>query len=104
MKKEDIINRYKEEGVDEGKEYTNQFSDTQGFYALCGLSFILTIYKIWAEQPFGDTASILFIFLSVGAFYRYQKEKDKAFLYFSILNGLLCLVFLLWYILATVGM
>lgn len=103
MKKEDILKKYKEEGTDEGKEHTNKYGDDYGFYALCGLSMLLMIYKIWSNQPYGDIASLLFIFLSVGSFYRYKKEKNRSFIYFGTVTGVLCLAFLVWYIWETIG-
>ncbi|KAF1299634.1 hypothetical protein BAU15_01045 [Enterococcus sp. JM4C] len=61
------------------------------------------MYKNWVNQPIGDIASLLFIFLSVGSFYRFKRGKDRSALYFSLLTGVLCLAFLVWYIVSTVG-
>lgn len=102
MNKKEILERYKNEGEDEGKENNNRQGDLQGFYALCFLSQFLMFYQVWIKQPFGDVASLMFVFLSVGAFSRYKLEKDKSHLMFGILTGIACLACLGWYIWKTI--
>ncbi len=103
MNNDEIIERYKNEGVDEGRDNINQYGDTNGFYALCGLALVLTLYKVWMEQPFGDVFSLLFVFLSVGSFFRYKKKKSKGHLWAFVVYGLVCLASLVWYVFVTAG-
>lgn len=103
MNKEEILNRYKQEAIDEGKNGINHYSDNKGFTAMCGLALLLVIYKIFNNQPFGDIMALLLIFLSVGAYHRYRKDNQSSYLYASLLNGLLCLLFLGWYIVSSLG-
>lgn len=98
MNKKEILEKYKTEGEDEGKENINRHGDNQGFYALCFLSLLLMLYQVWIKQPFGDIASLMFVFLSVGAFRRYALEKDKFHLLLGIVTGIACLACLGWYI------
>lgn len=102
MEKEEILKKYKEEGVDEGEVVANENSDSHGFYALCFLAMILMIYQSFKNQLFEDVASLLFVFLSVGAFSRYKIRKEKDHLVFGIVTGVLCVAFLFWYIIKTI--
>ena len=41
MEKEKILQRYRQEGVDEGREEVNRRGDDAGFYAMCVLALLL---------------------------------------------------------------
>ena len=101
MKKDDLLEKYRKEQQDEGRDYVNEKGDHEGFYALCILSLVLTIYKAVTKQPFGDITALLFVFLSVGAFKRYQIEKDKFTLLFSIVTGIITLASLIIFVMKT---
>lgn len=103
MNNEEIMERYKNEGVDEGRDHINQHGDANGFYTLCGLALILIIYKVWINQSFGDVSSLLFIFLSSGSFFRYKRKKDKVYLWGAVAYGVITLASLVWYVWDTVG-
>ena len=98
MEKEEILQKYRQEGVDEGRDAANRRGDDAGFYALCGLSFLLMIYQAFTHQVFGDVASVLFVFSSVGSFARYRADRDRFFLGMGIFTGVLCLGCLGWYL------
>lgn len=68
VEKEKILQRYRQEGVDEGREEVNRRGDDAGFYAMCVLALLLMIYQAFTGQVFGDVAAMLFVFCSVGAF------------------------------------
>lgn len=102
MNKEEIIKKYKEEGVDEGENNINENSDRHGFYALCFLSMILMTYQSFRNQLYQDIASLLFVFLSVGLFSRYKITKERSDLIYGILTGVLCVAFLVGYIIKTI--
>ena len=72
MEKEKILQRYRQEGVDEGREEVNRRGDDAGFYAMCVLALLLMIYQAFTGQVFGDVAAMLVVFGSVGAFARYR--------------------------------
>lgn len=59
------------------------------------------VYQGYKALPFGDVPALLFIFLSVRAFFRYQSTREKHFLWMSLLTGLMCLGFLVWYVIRT---
>ena len=101
MKKEDVLEMYRNEGIDEGREHINYVSDNYGFYALCGMSILLMLYQILLGLPFGDIPAVLFAFTSIGAFFRYKAEKDKTTLVLGIFTGIMCLICLGWYIVKT---
>ena len=65
MEKEKILQRYRQEGVDEGREEVNRRGDDAGFYAMCVLALLLMIYQAFTGQVFGDVAAMLFVFCSV---------------------------------------
>ena len=98
MEKEEILQKYRREGVDEGREAANRRGDDAGFYALCFLALALMIYQALAGQVFGDVAAVLFVFSSVGSFARYRMDRDRFFLGMGILTGALCLGSLGWYV------
>ena len=78
MEKEKILQRYRQEGVDEGREEVNRRGDDAGFYAMCVLALLLMIYQAFTGQVFGDVAAMLFVFCSVGAFARYRTDRDRS--------------------------
>ena len=98
MEKEKILQRYRQEGVDEGREEANRRGDDAGFYAMCVLALLLMLYQAFTGQVFGDVAAVLFVFSSVGSFARYRTDRDRFFLGMGILTGALCLGSLSWYI------
>ena len=61
MEKEKILQRYRQEGVDEGREEVNRRGDDAGFYAMCVLALLLMIYQAFTGQVFGDVAAMLFV-------------------------------------------
>ena len=91
MEKEKILQRYRQEGVDEGREEVNRRGDDAGFYAMCVLALLLMIYQAFTGQVFGDVAAMLFVFCSVGAFARYRTDRDRSALGMGIFTGALCL-------------
>ena len=98
MEKEKILQRYRQEGVDEGREEVNRRGDDAGFYAMCVLALLLTIYQAFTGQVFGDVAAMLFVLCSVGAFARYRTDRDRSALGMGIFTGALCLGCLGWYL------
>ena len=101
MKKEDILKKYREENEDEGQTHINIKSDLYGFYGLSFVALLLMVYQGFRALPFGDVPALLFVFLSVGAFFRYRSTQEKHFLWMSIFTGLMCLAFLSWYVIQT---
>ena len=87
MEKEKILQRYRQEGVDEGREEVNRRGDDAGFYAMCVLALLLMIYQAFTGQVFGDVAAMLFVFCSVGAFARYRTDRDRSALGMGIFTG-----------------
>lgn len=101
MKKEEILNRYRQEDSDEGRTHINTISDSQGFYGLNFLAFILMGYQIFKDLPFGAVPALLFVFLSTGAFSRYKVTQAKHFLWMALLTGVICLGSISWYVIQT---
>lgn len=101
MKKEEILKSYKNEQHDEGKDYVDQQSDTNGFYAILALASILTLYKIRLGLPYGDTGSIPLIYIAFFSFKNYQLNKDKEMLKYGIVTGMIGIAFLVWYVIGT---
>lgn len=97
MEKEKILQRYRQEGVDEGREEVNRRGDDAGFYAMCVLALLLMIYQAFTGQVFGDVAAMLFVFCSVGAFAGTGLTGRSA-LGMGIFTGALCLGCLGWYL------
>ena len=98
MDRDEILEKYRQEGVDEGREEANRRGDDAGFYAMCVLALLLMLYQAFTGQVFGDVAAVLFVFSSVGSFARYRTDRDRFFLGMGILTGALCLDSLSWYI------
>ncbi|MBM6851760.1 DUF6442 family protein [Oscillibacter valericigenes] len=98
MERDEILEKYRREGVDEGREEANRRGDDAGFYAMCVLALLLMLYQAFAGQVFGDVAAVLFVFSSVGSFARYRTDRDRFFLGMGIFTGVLCLGCLGWYL------
>lgn len=101
MKKEELLEKYRQEQQDEGKDDSNRKGDEHGFIALCLLSILLVVYQTIKNQPFGAVTALLFIFLSVGSFSRYRRNPDRATLLFGIITGLVTLGSLFLYVMQT---
>ena len=98
MERDEILEKYRREGVDEGREEANRRGDDAGFYAMCALALLLMLYQAFTGQAFGDVAAVLFVFGSVGSFARYRRDRDRLFLGMGVLTGALCLGCLGWYL------
>ena len=98
MDRNEILEKYRREGGDEGRDAANRRGDDAGFYALCALALVLMIYQAFTGQVFGDVAAVLFVFSSVGSFARYRTDRDPLFLGMGFLTGALCLGSLVWYV------
>lgn len=98
MDRDEILEKYRQEGVDEGREEANRRGDDTGFYAMCILALLLMLYQAFTGQVFGDVAAVLFVFSSVGSLARYWADRDPFFLGMGVLTGILCLGSLGWYI------
>ena len=53
MERDEILEKYRREGVDEGREEANRRGDDAGFYAMCVLALLLMLYQAFAGQVFG---------------------------------------------------
>ncbi|MFL2079823.1 DUF6442 family protein [Marinilactibacillus psychrotolerans] len=102
MKKEKILNSYRNERSDEGNDHINNMSDEKGFFAMLMLIMLITIYKIYMDLPFGDTGAIPLSFLSFHSFNRYKQTKENDALVYGIVAGLIGIVFLVWYVIETI--
>ena len=102
MKKEKILNSYRNEKKDEGNDHINNMSDEKGFFAMAMLIMLITIYKIYMNLPFGDTGAIPLSFLSFHSFNRYKQTKEKNTLVYGIITGFIGISFLVWYVIETI--
>ena len=98
MDREGILQKYRQEGVDEGRNEANRRGDDAGFYAMCAMALLLMLYQAFTRQAFGDVAAVLFVFSSVGSFARYRADRDPFFLGMGLFTGVLCLGSLGWYV------
>lgn len=98
MNKEEILKRFKAEGVDEGRDHINRKGDDAGIWGLAFLSLLIMIYQGVMKVPLGDIPAILFCFLSIGAFSRYKDDKEKTHLALGVITGIACLACLGCYV------
>src|SRR5699024_3267575 len=98
MERDEILEKYRQEGMDEGREEANRRGDDAGFYAMCVLALLLMLYQAFTGQVFGDVAAVLFVFSSVGSFARYRTDRDRFLLGMGLLTGAPCLGCLGWYL------
>ena len=98
MERDEILEKYRREGVDEGREEANRRGDDVGFYALCALALLLMLYQAFTGQVFGDVAAVRVVCSSAGSFARCGADRDRFFLGMGILTGVLCLGSLGWYL------
>lgn len=96
MEREELLKEFKKENEDEGIVYMENISAEYGFKAMLLLTIMLMIYQIIKNQPYENTASIMFSFLAFSHFRKYkytQKRKDQIIGILYLLYCLVCLVF-----------
>lgn len=101
MQKDELLQKYRSEQKDEGREHVNHSADSKGFTAMSILAVLLMVYQMYKDVPFGDVAMLLFSFLAVGGFYRYKETKEKEILLLSFVNSFICIGFIVWYVIQT---
>lgn len=99
MEKEKILQRYRQEGVDEGREEVNRRGDDAGFYAMCVLALLLMIYQGVLPGRYLETwRRCCSCFAPWGPLARYRTDRDRSALGMGIFTGALCLGCLGWYL------
>lgn len=101
MQRDKLLQKYRNERQDEGKEHINNLADAKAFSGMLIFAVLIMAYQAYKNVPFGDVTALLFSFLTIGAFYRYQTTKEKHFIYMSVLNAIICIGFIVWYVLQT---
>lgn len=91
MRKEDILEKSRRSGEDEGRNTLNQKADNMSLYALIIIALGLSIYKALKNLPSSDILSLLFVFLSVGMFARYLQDKGKPELVLGLVFSIIAL-------------
>ena len=57
MDRDEILEKYRQEGVDEGREEANRRGDDAGFYAMCVLALLLkALLSMYRQSPKGAVA------------------------------------------------
>lgn len=101
MNKEDVLEQYRNEKVDEGVEHVNRISNEYGFFSMMILTIVITVYKSYKNIPYGDIASLPLVYLAFESFRRYRDTKERDTLVYGIITSLLCFAFLSWYVIKT---
>ncbi|MFD2116949.1 DUF6442 family protein [Paenibacillus yanchengensis] len=102
MQKDELLEKYRSEKQDEGRDHLNHVSDSKGFSVMMVLAVLFMIYQIYKDVPFGDVPALLFSFLAVGGFHRYKKTREKDILIFSLFSSVVCIGFIIWYVIQTI--
>lgn len=102
MQKDELLQKYRSEQQDEGKDHVNQSADAKAFSGMLIFAVLIMVYQMYKNVPFGDVTALLFSFLAIGGFYRYRTTTEKHFLYLSIVNAVICIGFIVWYVIQTV--
>lgn len=88
------------EGINENDKRAKK-SDAMSFTAFIILAFVLTFYKYKKGIPFGDIPALLFIYVAVEEWLRYNKYKEKGTFSLAVISTVVCIISLVWYIYQT---
>lgn len=98
MERDELLKEFKKENEDEGIAYMENISTEYGFKAMLLLTIILMIYQIIKNQPYENTASIMFSFLAFSHLRKYKYTGERKDQIIGILYLLYCLICLVFYV------
>lgn len=101
MQRDELLQKYRSERQDEGKDHVNDSTDAKAFSGMLIFAVLIIVYQVYKDVPFGDVIALLFSFLAFGGFYRYHATKAKHFLLMGVLNAAICIGFIVWYVIQT---
>lgn len=97
MKKEDILLKAKNSGLDERESSIFMRSFGIGGIVVCILALIFSIWKAIHGQQFFEFSAIVFAYLSATDLYKYKNIKDKRYLISGIPGGILTIILIAMY-------
>ena len=98
MKKDEILEKAREEKKDEGIDNVNNKGLSLGYKIFILLSIILIVFNRFNNIESYDILSLMFGFSVAESYSRYKFLKEKSLLISSILSSIACIVFLICHI------
>lgn len=98
MKKDEILEKAREENKDEGIDNVNNKGLSLGYKIFILLSIILIVFNRFNNIESYDILSLMFGFSVAESYSRYKFLKEKSLLISSILSSIACIVFLICHI------
>jgi hypothetical protein len=92
MKKDEILKKCRNNGMDEREQDIALHSFGIGGVAICILAFLFSIWKAIHGERFYEFGAIIFVYLSATNFYQYKNAKDKHYLTTGIFTAFATIV------------
>lgn len=101
MRKEEILEKVRREGMDEREVVIDRESYLYGLMAVLALTVVFQLWKIFKGIPYADMASIMSIQFAAISFYKYRKYPEQkifllATIFLSILTLISIIIFFMW--------
>lgn len=98
MNKEEILQKSREEKTDEGFEYI--LNKSRRWYVIVNsiLCIFYIFFNAYVGKEYFEIFSILFSGVAISLFYAYKFTGSKMYLFFSIFDGAISLMYLIIYV------
>lgn len=97
MKREDILLKAKNGGLDEREASIFLHSFGIGGIAVCVLAVIFSVWKAIHGEQFFEFSAFVFAYLSATDLYKYKNIKDKRYLASGIFTGIFTIILIVIY-------
>lgn len=77
MNKNEILEKSRKEGRDEGKEYADSMGRRYGVTAMCIMFAVLAVFNLYQGQSNYEILALFFAYLGLEAFGMYQAGGEK---------------------------
>ncbi len=81
MNKDEILEKSRKEGRDEGKEYTDSMGRRYGTAALCVMFAVLALFNLYHGQSNYQILALFFAYLGLEALGMYRASGQKFYLF-----------------------
>jgi len=97
VKKEDILIKAKNAGLDEREAIIYLHSFGIGGIAVCILAVVFSVWNAIHGEQFYEFSAFVFAYLSATDFYKYKNLKNKLYLINSILTGVFTIILIVMF-------
>lgn len=80
MNRDEILEKSRKEGRDEGKEYTDSMGRRYGTAALCVMFAVLAVFNLYHGQSNYQIMALFFAYLGLEALGMYRASRQKCYI------------------------